>query len=292
MRRAAVINAPQLPCISISRLDPGGEGVPFNPSILVFQDKILAMVRTIHPRTAITTNVFGEIVNGRLCSPRRVMDFRRSRTRLGYEDCRLFHFNGSLWCIATCMREKTIMPEVAVIELDPRGEVVSVSLQSSQRAEKNWMPVVDSADGNTATGGRDRLRFIYTIDPLVILEFSPNSKEVTPSPVKDLGPGGILRGGSQLIPYGDGWLSVIHEVSGDGRRIDMIYTHRFATFDKELSKVKIGKPFYLQKRGIEFVAGLARLSADRFMISYGIEDKNAYVSEISTETVEEFTQEG
>jgi predicted GH43/DUF377 family glycosyl hydrolase len=280
MRFGSTIVASMLPSLSTLRLDLCNNLDSFNPSIIDDGGDLLVSIR-VRGRDGKTVNELGKISGGKLVSHRRMSDARIAKSRLGYEDCRLFRFDGKLRAAATWSGEKKIMPEMVLLEVDVNGDFAAANPQRSIRAEKNWGPVVDMH------AGAPRLRFVYTIAPLVVLTYSNITESVSPSPESNLEQGGLLRGGSRLIPYGDGWLSVIHEVSGTGRHVDSVYTHRFAKFDLDLTCVAIGRPFYLQRRGIEFVAGLAQVGAS-FFISYGVEDKWAFVAEIADSTIEEF----
>jgi hypothetical protein len=89
-----------------------------------------------------------------------------------------------------------------------------------------------------------------------------------------------FRGGSQLVPHGDGWVCVIHEVAEDeGRRT---YEHRFVWFDAELSITGWSSPFVFQsQRQVEFAAGLAWLDAGRLVVTFGVRDEEAWLAVVN-----------
>jgi len=83
---------------------------------------------------------------------------------------------------------------------------------------------------------------------------------------------GRLRGGSQAVRMDDGWLVVVHDVAFPGS--NRMYLHRFVMFDDKLRLVSMTDPFYFEKLGIEFCAGLARVG-DKLVASYAVNDGSA-----------------
>ena len=98
-----------------------------------------------------------------------------------------------------------------------------------------------------------------------------------------------LSGGSQLLPWFGGYLAVIHEsrtLPGSHKRY---YQHRFVYFGPDKKVLKISPPFFFHNKVIEFAAGLARHPDDkRIMISYGLEDKEAWIATVDNFDVWEF----
>jgi predicted O-methyltransferase YrrM len=78
------------------------------------------------------------------------------------------------------------------------------------------------------------------------------------------------RGSSQLVPYEGGYLACVHERA----KQEIVYTHRLARFNRELTQVVLGKPFVFEHYGIEFCCGLARAHG-KWYFSYGLEDRAA-----------------
>ena len=147
-------------------------------------------------------------------------------------------------------------------------------LQPGDALEKNWMPCVDG----------DRLRLVYSTDPLIVFDWAPDLGRVMQDPA-GRNVGGTVRGGSQLIKYRDGWLAVVHRLHFvDNRKV---YAHQFAAFDRDLTSVRFGRTFFFNRVGIEFCAGLAHHQG-RFILSYGVEDSEAWIAEVAPETVAAF----
>jgi hypothetical protein len=149
------------------------------------------------------------------------------------------------------------------------GEVQPVVLNEpvAGRHEKNWMPLLGTEtwlyscheDGRVVTVSRQGDRWVLT----------PRGE----SPLNARG----FRGGSQLVPHGDGWVCVIHEVAEDeGRRT---YEHRFVWFDADLSITGWSSPFVFRgQRQIEFAAGLSWLDAGRLVVTFGVRDEEAWLA--------------
>ncbi len=143
--------------------------------------------------------------------------------------------------------------------------------------EKNWMPVDQGK------------RLIYSCDPTIVLTHEAETDCVEQAP----GAFDNWRGSSQLIHFMDGWLAIIHEVDqmpGAGERS---YQHRFVFFDKDFRITRWSRRFYLQRRGIEFVAGLCwhphtiLNQEERLVISWGANrDSEAWVGTISSDDVD------
>ena len=295
MSRAEAAIATQLPVLDTFGLEPGGPA--FNPSLTLFNGKVMALVRTLIPNTTRTVNVLGEVRDRGLRDFASVGETRVMPTLQGFEDCRLFALGDELWAVGAHGQPQAgptagvARSSVALLKIE-RGvgvsglEFVEAHSQPTDRYEKNWVPVV------LPDGG---LKLIYATSPVVVLGWDHAARKAQfPSLPANCG---ILRGGTALIPYQGGWLSLAHEVSG-GQGQEVLYAHRFVRFNKELTESKAGKAFYFQKRGVEFAAGLLHM-ADRgsFFVSHGVEDnagltgqKHAFVAEVAEETVEEMLE--
>jgi glycosyltransferase involved in cell wall biosynthesis len=154
--------------------------------------------------------------------------------------------------------------------------------KDGSRHEKNWMPTngYDVGFGDYDNGGR----FIYSCDPTVMLGRQGECLLTKQSPIACEN----WRGSSQLIHFSGGWLAVIHEVNempGAGERS---YLHRFVWFSETFAIKRWSRQFYLQRRGIEFVAGLCwHPDKDRVVISWGANrDSEAWVGTISGDDVD------
>jgi hypothetical protein len=216
----------------------------------------------------------------------------------GYEDMRLFRWRGSLWAVATvCDRNPDCRAEIALLDLCTKPDGVLVwdcrvlDCPEPELHQKNWVPIGQS-DGptirRTDENKNENLLLIYRADPTAILEVAPDGscglREEPQRP--DLALDG-LRGGSQAIPFDLdgrlGYLYVAHEAfdCGGGRRW---YTHRFVWLDEGLRIQHVSDPFYLYVRGVEFVAGLARVG-EELLLTFGVEDCRAMYARAPAERV-------
>jgi hypothetical protein len=191
----------------------------------------------------------------------------------GFEDCRVFHWRGGWWCSAT------------TYQLEQRRRAVMVLLRlgadcSFEHArqligyrddidQKNWMPVVG-----------DRLRYVYGLSPTIVLDAT--MADGPPTVESSVDPGFALdhwRGGPPLLPWGAGYLSVLHEKRMAPKGSS--YTHRFVEFDARCVPVAASDAFHFVKPGVEFASGLTpAVDADRLVVSFGVDDRAAYVATV------------
>jgi glycosyltransferase involved in cell wall biosynthesis len=197
-----------------------------------------------------------------------------------FGDARLFAWRGGLWCTAS-YRELT--PEgwyeqvLARINQESSG-VCRLSdwrvlrPKAPAQHEKNWMPLVDGK----------ALRLIYLCDPLCVLDNHAHTvTEATPVIAAD-----EFRGGSQAIDFDDGWLVLVHEVLWRPTERQRYYHHRFVWFDRDYALKRVSRPFYLNRPGVEFAAGLAwHRNHERLLVSYGVDDSEAWLATVAAEDV-------
>lgn len=196
---------------------------------------------------------------------------------LGFEDIRLFGWRGAMWCVCA-MRERLAQGwyEMVLARIEHTGtDAIATDWRvlatgGEQRHEKNWMPrLVD-----------DRLEFIYSLDPVRILD----DKAAT---VRQLQPEGALehlRGGSQAVPFDGGWLLLTHEVVLINERRN--YLHRFVWLDAGDQVRQLTEPFVFLARGIEFAAGLAwHENGKDLLVSFGARDSEAWIATVLSDDV-------
>ena len=102
--------------------------------------------------------------------------------------------------------------------------------------------------------------------------------EATPSTAAEQ-----FRGGTQAIVFQSGWLALIHEVSKREKR--RYYQHRFVWFDSSNRLLRVSRPFYFIRKGVEFAAGLARLPEKGLLISFGVGDSEAWIATVEASDV-------
>lgn len=102
--------------------------------------------------------------------------------------------------------------------------------------------------------------------------------------------GADLRGGSQVITWGEHYLALTHEVdlfTSEVGRKDAVYRHRFVVWDKNWNLVHITKDFSLMNGHVEFAVGMCYWNDD-VLITFGFQDNASYVLKMSKNLLEEF----
>jgi tetratricopeptide (TPR) repeat protein len=196
----------------------------------------------------------------------------------GFEDCRLFHHSGNWWVSASArdQNEKGIS-QIVMLRL-AGADAVEMQLLSDgvQRYEKNWMPVPAGTD--------EKLRFVYTSRPTVILRYDDEAGAVVPEVIHDGPPiARSFRGGTQAVPFDGGRLCLIHEAAEfpDGSRV---YMHRWVWFGADWLLARLSPPFVFFDRGIEFAVGLAA-RGDLLVVSFGRWEREAWLATVPMERV-------
>lgn len=261
--------------------------VPMNPSVCVTSARRLALVRTVNYML-----VGGKYVtkdeDGVIRTRNHLVEMDSNwkpvgsvpiedasglpRTKFpveGLEDCRLWR-NGEQFFVSATVRDFTEegrceMAIAALDQLDYRWRATSIDVvrdYKGHETQKNWMPIV----------GRPGW-FLYFCDPTVVIERTVRgtTERFRSTPPVFLG---NLRGGSHLVPIGDSWLAITHEVVW---RPERTYLHRFVRFDRKFRAIAVSDPFYFKELGVEFCAGLAR-DNDWLVASFGVNDRSAHLA--------------
>jgi FkbM family methyltransferase len=217
-------------------------------------------------------------------------DDRTSYPIHGFEDARLFQWNDAWWATATvCDFTEDGRREIALLQIDDDGSVTRAEALRgpwSEHAQKNWMPLVageaakfiyaTSLDGDV--GSTTIFDLVEADDPEARQRYSIHP------PVGTAYGHDRLRGGSQAVRVDGGWLFAVHDVAfpGSGR----MYLHRFVLIDDKLELVSMTDPFYFEKLGIEFCAGLALVDG-KLVASYSVNDGSARFGIFDWEQVRE-----
>ena len=149
--------------------------------------------------------------------------------------------------------------------------------------EKNWMPVVDMP-----------YHFVKWSMPTEVVKARPdipscNSVFVreTPKAPKD------QRGGSQVIRWGDYYITFTHEVDlwkNYLQQKDAIYRHRLVVWDKDFNFKGLSNSFAFLDFRIEFCVGAAVLDDD-LLISFAAADNAAFVLRTPKKVVDDLIEE-
>jgi glycosyltransferase involved in cell wall biosynthesis len=141
--------------------------------------------------------------------------------------------------------------------------------------QKNWLPFLYQG----------KPCYVFKINPFIVCDFDAARVVVWMPPVASGMTLDGMRGSAAPVPFKDGtWLMIVHysHYSDSGRR----YYSRFLTLDEELVPLRLSVGFRFSERNIEYVSGLTQaLSGDSYLVTYGINDSEAYVAEVSLTTV-------
>lgn len=209
---------------------------------------------------------------------------------VGLEDGRIVRWNDKLYIIGV-RRDTTTngegRMELSEIEIHDQ-KVIEVSRtripapgDNKSYCEKNWTPILDKP-----------FHFIKWHNGTEVAYYDIENKTTTSiitHPWRDLGCAD-LRGGSQVIPYKDYYISLVHITylfkSPAGRK-DGVYRHRFVIFDKDFNIVKVSSEFSFLGGDVEFSIGMCHYN-DSFLITFGFQDNAAYILKIPEKFLQEF----
>jgi hypothetical protein len=303
----------------ISSNDINGPSIT-NPSVLIYQDKILVNLRNvnytlyhaelnrfehmwgplsyIHPENDMhlrTTNYIAELddnLNVIYYSKVDTSNFDTYQPQwdfVGLEDVRLVEWNNKLYGIGVRR------------DLDTKGtgrmEISELKISDSQVKEvfryripgplpddeycmKNCTPILDKP-----------FHLLKWTNPTCLMKFDISGKDTEvfeTSPYVSVK--NDMRGGSQVIPFNDGYLTLVHETdlynSEQGRK-NATYRHRFVYWDKDFKLQKMSKLFSFLNMKIEFCCGMVEHNQN-MLITFGAQDNAAYILKVSKSFVEDF----
>ena len=212
---------------------------------------------------------------------------------VGLEDVRLMRWNNTLYqcgvrrdttpngigriemteLIEETKAGKTIFKEVSRGRISPPGD--------ETYCEKNWMPVSDMPytfvkwTNPTEVVKVDRTNYVSTGK----YEASSKSIHKSTSIIPDVAD---FRGGSQVIPWEDKYIALIHETFLFKNILvqkDAIYKHRFVIWDKNWNLLKMSDSFSFMDGDIEFACGMA-FHDNSFLITFGFQDNAAFLLKV------------
>ncbi len=206
------------PSFSASKLNftPPGSFQALNPSIVRISDRFAILQRTVRygQVPTITRNFWMDIDHNfvtqriREILPDETYLSRARNDCLGLEDIRPFQLNDEMWGISSAreFNYKGWWSEIILNEFlfeDPdhvyiHKPFVVPPVFGSPRNEKNWMVHVT----------KEGPLFVYSVSPLVVVD--RNGKIIVETEQNI--PADTIRGGTQMLPFCDGWLSFVHQV--------------------------------------------------------------------------------
>ena len=290
-----------------------------NPSVFVEDDKILLNLRHIqytlyhselcnyehqygplvylNPEndvTLTTTNYFCELNDDLdIIHYAKVdtseLDVRPLWEFVGLEDARLVKWNDKYYLSGVRRDLDTIgtgRMELSEIEITD-NEVKEISKfripapgDNVSYCEKNWMPILDQPFHYVKwTNGTEVVKVDIekeTCETVVLKDWICAPKD--------------LRGGSQVIPYKDGYLTLNHETDlykSEAGRKDATYRHKFTYWDKNWNIQKFSEVFSFLDAKIEFACGMAKYEDD-YLLTFGVQDNAAYILKVPGHVFEEF----
>jgi len=303
-----VNNGGSIKPLIINSNQTNGTGL-FNPSVYVDDDKIYINIRHCqytlyhsennlyeHPYgplvyfnpendiTLTTTNYFGELNdNLDLKYVHKVdtskLDIKPVWEFIGLEDARIVKWDNKFYL---CGVRRDTKPngegrmELSELEVT-NNHVKEVSRfripaphPNDSYCEKNWMPIIDKP-----------FHFLKWSNPVQIVKVDPEKNSCETVFLSNDRHFQIdQRGGGQVIPYKDGYLSLIHETSlyeTESGKKNGTYRHRFIHWNKDWVPVRVSPIFNFMNAKIEFAAGLARMKDGSILITFGFQDNAAYI---------------
>lgn len=199
---------------------------------------------------------------------------------VGLEDCRLVKWESEYYLIGvrrdtttngvgrmeysriSLNKQKWTAREVSRLRIPTPGPEDSY-------CEKNWYPIVDKP-----------FHFVKWTSPTEVVKAFPTHAQTeqvslrsAPTPPRD------LRGSSHLVPWGNMYIAITHEVDLFKNYLgqkDAVYRHRLCIFDREVNLVGMSNAFSFLDANVEFTCGAAVLGED-LLISFGFQDNAAFV---------------
>lgn len=269
----------------------------FNPTIVHHHGQLLAIIRSSNYRidggayvmpesdcgVIRTENILVRVSDDLACHSSRLIrgpEYEKTDYPVdGLEDCRLRVAESGIGVSATV---RNVAPydgrcRIATADLNIEDATLSnlrvMAASVSQEHEKNWMPCGHGWVYGCCANGH-----VVTVDPDPSMVGGWQLRQRGPTPPIAT----EFRGGSQLVPFHDGWLCVVHEVAHLDQRV---YLHRFAWFDNAFSLRMVSPAFCFRERmAIEFAAGMAVVGS-RIVVSFGVRDAEAWLVELAGDDV-------
>jgi glycosyltransferase involved in cell wall biosynthesis len=192
---------------------------------------------------------------------------------IGLEDMRLFNVGKTLHASATVRQlRQDGLPEQVCVQIMPNGRLDNMKrlTHAPLACEKNWMPIID---------GSSKPRWMYRLDERTNGE-GWDRKVDCPWDI------GALGGGTQVIPFHQGYLAIVHEARQIPGAPGRYYSHRFVSWDDDFKVTAISKPFGFHEKTIEYAMGLCwHPDGRRLVISYGFKDCEARLATVDPDEV-------
>lgn len=195
---------------------------------------------------------------------------------IGLEDGRLVNWDDTLYLIG--VRRDTTTNGVGRMEFSAIKEGREVSRNrieppggpNSSYCEKNWMPIPDMP-----------YHFVKWTNPTEVVKVDLETNTSQTVKLTNYIPGfpRDLRGGSQVLKWGEYRIALTHEVDLWKTEIgakDGQYYHRFIVWDKDWNIVKKSSELKFMDSNIEFSCGMA-FEQENLLITFGHQDNSSYI---------------
>jgi hypothetical protein len=267
-----------------------------------FQSKFEGPVSYYHPDndlTLRTNNYYCEVNQDNLKMDKchkidtSLLDVKPIWNFIGLEDARLIQWNNTYYGCG--VRRDTTTNGTGRMELSEL-EINSDNVKEIKRnrievpdktsyCEKNWMPIKDKP-----------FHFIKWTNPteVVKVDLTKNISESIYLSEKKIEVESDLRGGSNIIPWGNSYVAIVHECDFISQNIngfkDADYYHRFVIWNRDFSIKKISGPFNFMTGKIEFCIGLEIID-DSVYIAYSFHDNGSYIVKFNINILEKIINE-
>lgn len=145
---------------------------------------------------------------------------------------------------------------------------------------KNWMPILDQP-----------FHFVKWTNGTQVVKVIPEENRTETVILKDwVQAPKDLRGGSQVLSYKDGYLTINHETDlfkSEAGRKNATYRHKFTYWDKNWNIQKFSPAFSFLEGQIEFCCGMSKHRND-YLLTFGFQDNAAYILRVPGHLMEEF----
>jgi predicted GH43/DUF377 family glycosyl hydrolase len=212
---------------------------------------------------------------------------------IGLEDARLCYWNDKLYLCG--VRRDTKENGEGRMELSEIKEENDSFVEISRKrmpapgendsyCEKNWMPILDIP-----------YHFIKWSNPTEVVKYDTNTETTQTTLLTEqlYFPGcGDIRGGSQIIKFGDNYLALTHEValySSEAGRKDGDYYHRFVVWDSNFRIIKISDRFNFLGAKIEFSCGIC-LHENNLIVPFAFQDNASFIISIPVHIIHNLLQ--
>jgi predicted GH43/DUF377 family glycosyl hydrolase len=257
----------------------------------------LSYLHPEHDRTLTTVNYFGKLEGTTpivAAVDTSKLDVPPIWEFVGLEDARVMVWDEKIW-LCGVRRDTTTngkgRMEMSRIEPTENGWVeteryrIDTPFSNDTYCEKNWVPINDRP-----------YHFVKWSNPVEVVKVDLTtqadnglylceqvhlSDTVHPLP-RD------IRGGSNVIPWGENYLMLTHEVDlfhTELKQKDAFYYHRFLLMSRDFEVIGWSDAFNFMTGHIEFACGLSESHGEVY-ITFGFQDNSAYLLKSPKEVIE------